>query len=123
MSVYIFKEIKREFLKIKHTNKVESNQYLNELLMEMLYPEVSDFCEEHKDIIKKCWPLKRSWNNASIAAFMTYEENIDFLEDLYQKKNKNLIALYKAIEHSYELYQDQDIDGPFSKYFIETYIC
>jgi predicted aminopeptidase len=64
-------------------------------------PELKKECKKLQ--IKKCWPLKREWNNASLVAFLTYESSQSEIEKFFQSKNlpplKFVKFLKKNIKH------------------------
>lgn len=83
-------------------------------LKEKFMPDVEAFCRDNK--IENCFPLNREWNNASFAAFMTYEKKADKLDMLRDKLNLDLKSFYRYIESEYKEYEEKDIPGKFGDF-------
>jgi predicted aminopeptidase len=60
--------------------------------------------------------LKRTWNQASFAAFLTYEEKQDFLEDLKNARNLNLKDYLTWLRMEHAEYKRQKLKLGFSDY-------
>lgn len=60
--------------------------------------------------------LKDNWNQASFAAFLTYEENQDFLEDLKKQLNLDLKGFFKWLGDEYEKFKAQKKIESFTDY-------
>jgi hypothetical protein len=97
-------------------NKEESQAILNEFLDSQFYPAVSSKCHEFKINSKECFPLNKRWNNASFAAFLTYEKKADVIEGLQKKLGVDLKGLFNWIEQRYVSFQDQKEVEDFSEY-------
>lgn len=68
------------------------------------------------DKINNCFPVKRKWSNASLAALMTYQNKEKKLEELFVDKRLSLKKFFHFIQTSYDHYLDSDSDNdePFS---------
>ena len=80
---------------LKNNNIPSKNAADKELKMfldEKFRPEVKKTCEEYKIEEKNCYPLKRKWNNASFAAYLTYENKLSKIKTLRERKNLDLRA-------------------------------
>ncbi|MBJ00316.1 MAG: hypothetical protein CME67_03715 [Halobacteriovoraceae bacterium] len=79
------KELQAQYL---DKGRIISNaKSVREEFLETLFrPEISKTCEELK--VSNCWPLKKTWNNARFAAFLTYESGQGRIQKL--RKHKNL---------------------------------
>ncbi len=60
--------------------------------------------------------FKHKWNQASFAAFLTYEEEQDFLSTVQKKRKLSLTDLLKWLRHEYEAFKDQDKIESFTDY-------
>ncbi len=95
----------------KQTKESAENLLSNYLSGEFL-KDFESVCEQEK--IESCFPLKRDWNNASLAALMTYQNRERSLEDLFIEKKVTLKEFFNFIQVSYEQYLDSDQDQTFS---------
>lgn len=71
---------------------------------EVLVPEIRGFCQKVGLSEEDC-QVKDDWNQASFAAFLTYEEEQDFLTDLKAKKGMNLKAFLEWLRAQYDDYK------------------
>ncbi len=97
----------------------------NDFLRNRFFPEIRKLCLETKVIHEKmseeevsenCMALKREWNNASFAAFLTYEKKADQLASLMQQKNLDLKGFFDFLVKKYQTYDQENIDLSFSDY-------
>ncbi len=106
----------KEILKEEDWQK-KKNVYLTKTMPEQL----AQLC--HKLKVEYCWPSKMQWNNASLAAFMTYEKDQSKINDYAKKFDGDLKKLFANINAKYEEYQDSDIssqeDMSFAKFLFE----
>ena len=102
-------------------NKQEGEEILKEFMKNKFTVELSKKCNELKISIDKCYPIQKTWNNASFAAFLTYENKTDELGRLQEKRNLNLKEFYKYIVNKYEEYEklDNKDKDSFSKYLLK----
>ena len=56
-----------------------------EFIKNSFNPELTKTCKDLN--VAYCWPLKKTWNNARFAAFLTYESGQDRIQKLKQHKN------------------------------------
>ena len=106
---------------IERLNKLyDSKEHSRESAKSLLESYLStEFSEDFKEICKRekiefCFPIEREWNNASLAALMTYQNRERSLEQLFDQKDLNLKEFFNFIQKSYEQYLDSDSDGTFS---------
>lgn len=100
----------------KPKTKQQAKLALENFLQETFLPELKDKCQELG--IKDCRWAKREWNNASFAAFLTYEKKMDKIAKLYNNKAKNLKDFLAYIEKRYQNYRKKDIKGTFETYLL-----
>jgi predicted aminopeptidase len=85
-----------------------------------LRPYFKDYCEQYKITYRQCFPLNRDWNNASLAAFLTYEKRADEIRLLREKLGLSLTALQLYIEDKYQQYQKSRAKQSFEDYLFAT---
>lgn len=96
--------------------KEEAEVILNEFLDKRFRPEILKRCQEKNISPKNCFPLERSWNNASFAAFLTYEKKSDDLEGLQKKLGLDLRSYYEWIQKKHSDFKNQSEVSDFSLY-------
>lgn len=114
-------ELKELYKSLIPKNKEEAKGILDEFLEKSFVPDITKKCIELKIENDKCYPIKRAWNNASFAAFLTYENKSDELEKLQKKLNLSLKEYFNYIVKKYEEYDNlptKEQDG-FSKYLFK----
>ena len=106
----------------KKNNKssLQSKTILENFLEKKFFPEIKKKCNHLKINEGKCHYLKKSWNNASLAAFMTYEAKSDAIEKLRRIKKLSLFDFFHYIENRYLQYQKKLPKYSFSRYLFET---
>lgn len=105
-------------------DKAMAREVLNDFLREKFFPEMKKLCVEHKlnaDADEACPVLKREWNNASFAAFLTYEKKANQLSELQKKLNLDLIQFYDYINQQYKKFLKDDPDLGFSEYLFQSH--
>ena len=60
--------------------------------------------------------FKHKWNQASFAAFLTYEEEQDFLSSVQTRTKMNLKEILKWLRGEYKTFKDQDKIESFTDY-------
>lgn len=82
---------------------------------EVFKPDLRALCVKLELPNKDC-EFKHKWNQASFAAFLTYEEEQDFLGSIQKKLNLNLNDLLKWLRKEYKAFKDQDDIESFTDY-------
>jgi predicted aminopeptidase len=82
---------------------------------EVFKPEVRHFCVKVQLPDDEC-EIKEEWNQASFAAFLTYEEDQDFLGNLMKQNNFDLKQYLKWLRMEYKNFDDQDKVESFTDY-------
>ncbi len=90
----------------------EAEKLLNEYLSNEFLKDFKKICEVEK--LENCFPINREWNNASLAALMTYQNKEKKLEALFNEKEQSLKEFFNFIQKSYDQYLDSDSELPFS---------
>jgi len=96
--------------------KKKADEELSNFLDNKFKPEVKKTCEELKIQENFCYPLKRKWNNASFAAYLTYENKLTKIETLRERKNLDLRAFFNYIQARFQVYEKTSQEGDFSSF-------
>lgn len=109
-----FIEIYKQKIKAKPIKDLEQSfEIVNNFVAKELIPGLNKFCEKQK--IKDCLYAKdETWNHAKFAAFMTYEQKKEFLDNA--RKQSTLKSFLDKIKKTYEQYLDQGPDISFSEF-------
>jgi len=100
--------LQSEFLKLGGFITAEKADVLTERFVnEVFKPDLRNMCEELQLDESDC-ELKDNWNQASFAAFLTYEEEQDFLADLKKAKNLNLKDFLAWLKVEFKSFEDQN---------------
>lgn len=82
---------------------------------EILKPDLFSLCQKLELEESEC-ELKEKWNQASFAAFLTYEEEQDFLEKLRLSLNLDLKQYLTWLRAEYKTFKKQDEIESFTDY-------
>ncbi len=86
----------------------EKAKYLLDTYLEGVFqPEMRKLCKDLAFTDVECFPLREKWNNASFAAYMTYEKDINFIEKIQKQKGINLKDLLNLIKNDFERYEKE----------------
>jgi predicted aminopeptidase len=99
----------------------ESSDYLQirkHFLANTFNPAIQKNCTDLK--LDPCYPLKESWNNAQFAAWMSYHQYQENIEEMYLKlKAKNLKHFYALLIEKHKIYEKINLDIKFSQYLLQ----
>ena len=93
----------------------KADELTERFVTEVFKPDLKELCTQLKLPEDKC-ELKDEWNQASFAAFLTYEEEQDFLDDLKKHQNLNLKDFLSWLKSEYKFYKDQKKIDSFTEY-------
>jgi len=82
---------------------------------EVFRPEVFKFCDQIELDPKNC-KIEEDWNQASFAAFLTYEEEQDFLGILKEKLQLDLHQFLAWLKDEYKFYRQNKRFDTFTDY-------
>jgi predicted aminopeptidase len=114
--VNLTSELQEHYQKLLPATKEDSQAIFDEFMVKRFKPEIQKKCQEINISPKVCFPLERQWNNASFAAFLTYEKKSDDLEGLQKKLGLDLKGYYNWIDNKYKDYKNQSEVTDFSSY-------
>ena len=110
--VELIRKLNEEYKKKNFLRPEMAQKYRENFLNENLIPQMKEYCAKIGS--KSCFPVARKWNNASLAAFMTYENKGDAIKELHESLNVDLKGLFKHIKTSYEAYRKESPKQSFS---------
>lgn len=119
MVVNLAMELQEHYQKLLPKTRGESQVILDEFLEKKFKPQILGKCQEINIPPKNCFPIEKQWNNASFAAFLTYERKSDDLEGLQKKLGLDLKGYYKFILKKYNDFLEQSEVTDFSKYLFQ----
>jgi predicted aminopeptidase len=111
--VHLASELQQMYKALLPKTKEDSDAILNEFLEDRFKVEVMKKCQALDIQPKNCFPLERKWNNASFAAFLTYEKKSNDLASLQKKLGLDLKGYYNWITKKYDDFLDQDEETDF----------
>jgi len=93
----------------------KADELTGRFINEVFKPDLRALCLQLDLPPKEC-RFKHQWNQASFAAFLTYEEEQDFLGSLRDRLNLDLKGLLKWLRDEHENFKDQDKFESFTNY-------
>lgn len=84
-------------------------------ISEVFRPDLKSLCQKLELDEEDC-EIKDNWNQASFAAFLTYEEEQDFLEKLMNQNNFDLKQYLSWLRMEYDKFDDQNKIESFTDY-------
>jgi predicted aminopeptidase len=118
--VDLVKELKTIYEKVGRKSPNTYKKSLDEFLNGRFFPQIKTFCLKNKISKKNCYPLKRKWNNASFAAFLTYEEKALSIEKLQKKLDLDLIEFFRYLELKGKEYEESKKKQTFSSFLFSS---
>ncbi len=103
----------------KHTSlsKSKALQLRREFLEKTFFPKLKTLCAKLE--LSTCFPLKRQWNNAALAAFLTYQSEQSRLANLRKKLGLGLRDFFGHIERRYLEYQKESKEQSFADFLLQ----
>jgi len=101
-------------------DKQQAADILQEFLKNEFMPQIKTFCDNQALSPIDCFPLRRKWNNASFAAYLTYERKSNDLEGLKSRVSGSLKEFYLYISKKYEEYKKEHKQNKFKTF--ESYL-
>ncbi len=113
------KALQELYKKSPPKSREEGERLLKEYIESVFKPSVKEKCSELGIEEKRCFALNRKWNNASLAAFLTYEKSMDKIHLLRSSKGLSLKEFFGYIEGEYEAYRNSTSKESFETWFIK----
>jgi predicted aminopeptidase len=117
--VILANELQEMYKALLPKTKEEGEAILNEFLEDKFKVEVMKKCQALNIQPKDCFPLERKWNNASFAAFLTYEKKSNDLASLQKKLGLDLKGYYNWIAQKYDSFLNQREVEDFEVYLFK----
>jgi predicted aminopeptidase len=96
------------------TNK-KADELTDRFVQEVFRPEIKDMCVKLSLDESEC-DVKETWNQATFAAFLTYEEEQDFLKKLKVSQNLNLVEFLSWLKSEYKNFKPNEKISTFTDY-------
>ncbi len=93
----------------------KADELTNRFVKEVLEPEIKHLCAS-MDMDPSDCELKGKWNQASFAAFLTYEEEQDFLENIRGQLNLDLKGYLSWLRMEHKNFEKQEKFESFTDY-------
>lgn len=93
----------------------KSDELTERFVNEVFKPDLLSLCTKLELDPEDC-ELKEKWNQASFAAFLTYEEDQDFLEKLQTQQNLNLKEYFSWLKLEHKNFEKQEKFESFTDY-------
>jgi len=110
-------EYQRALKNSKPKTREKADLMLSEFLEQRFTPSFTQKCIDLK--IDSCWPLERSWNNASFSAFLTYNEKKNIIKDIQAKRKMSLKELMVFLSKSLSQFEESSYKS-FPDYLKKT---
>ena len=108
--------LQTEFAKLGGFITIEKSDELTQRFVnEVFKPDIRNLCEKLELAPKDC-ELKETWNQAKFAAFLTYEEEQDFLKKLKDDLGLNLKQFLTYLRKETKSYKKQKKYDTFPDY-------
>jgi predicted aminopeptidase len=106
--VKLANRLNRKYKKLNPKTKKEAQRIFVEWKESVFDLEIDKHCANNQISKENCYPKKRKWNNASLAAFLTYEKSAKKIALLQKKLNLSLKEFYFHIEKMYNSFKETD---------------
>ncbi len=93
----------------------KADEMTERFVKEIFKPDLRHLCEKLELESKDC-ELKENWNQASFAAFLTYEEDQDFLKKLKDAKGLGLKEYLSWLRKEYKVFKKQKKIESFTEF-------
>lgn len=117
--VQLANELQTLYKNLLPKTRADADVILNEFMEERFKVEVMKKCQALDIQPKECFPLDRKWNNASFAAFLTYEKKSNDLASLQKKLGLDLKGYYNWIGQKYDSFIEQSEEADFETYLFK----
>lgn len=108
--------LRTEFSKLGgFLTETKADELTQRFVKEVFRPELQSYCLSIDLPLGEC-EIKEEWNQASFAAFLTYEEEQDFLKKLQQQQNFDLKQYLSWLKMEYKIFDDQNKIESFFDY-------
>lgn len=113
------KKLQQMYETKKPKTKQEALVMMNAFVENELLPSMKSLCASLNIVEGMCFPLRRKWNNASLAAFLTYEKSMNKIHEMRVAKGLSLKELFGYIEGEYEAFRNSTSKESFETWFLK----
>lgn len=96
----------------------DTRKILNDFLQSRFIPHFKKLCKSLEIKESSCYPLHRKWNNASFAAYLTYEKNEELVEKLHKSLKTELNAFFYYLIEKLKDYNNSEKEKSFEEYLL-----
>lgn len=114
--VSLANELQGIYGKSSPKNKDEADAIRNDFMNQRFKSEIRHLCDLNNKKDDECGVLKREWNNASFAAYMTYEGDSEEIAKLRYSLGLSLPAFLNYIQSKYQEFQKTTKEGTFARF-------
>lgn len=93
----------------------KADQLTERFVREVFLPDMKAYCQTLELPEKEC-EIKEDWNQAAFAAFLTYEEEQDFLQKLQSQLNLDLKQFLKWLNAEYSHFKNKTTFESFTEH-------
>lgn len=93
-------------------SKSDVDVILEDFKRETIIPWSREYCRGHDD----CWAARLDYNNASLAAYLTYESQDEFIEKWFNQQNQTLLQFLAQLRQFSEDFKKQKSHKVLSEY-------
>lgn len=120
--VKLAEELNQKYQLMTNRSQAQAEAYLSDFMSKRFMPHIKQLCAKEDIKTANCFPLRRQWNNASLAAFLTYEKKADQLAKLHKRQGGTLQEFFQYIEKRYSEFEDQKSQKDFSIFLFSSMI-
>ena len=85
------------------SSREESDRRLSTFMKNTFVPAIRSICQKQKR--PTCYVAEKKWNNASLSAYLTYEDKLEIIENHHRSQGSSLRDYFKYIEEKYKSYK------------------
>ncbi len=115
--VSLVNKLNEKYAEKTFKNPKEAENFRDEYLEKELKPAMKKLCEKEGE--ENCYWVKKAWNNASLAAFLTYEDKGNEIEEHHKKLGLSLKDFFKNLKESYAHYEKEDPEVSFTDFWLK----
>lgn len=111
------RELMAEFEKLRPNLSTETaNAVTGRFVREIILPELRKLCAAQERDAEDCPDQEEKWNQARLAALMTYQDEQDILKDIVAARKLGLRELLGQIRAWYKQWEKGDQDEEFAEF-------
>ena len=112
--VHLISQLKMRYKKAQNLQKEQAEQILHKFMQNVFLPQLQALCQRF-DKQKSCIGEDSMWNNARLAAYLTYEQKQERIKSYFQNFS-GLKDFYNDLQSKYKEFKKKDIDNSFAQF-------